>query len=344
MKNEPLISVIIPIYNTAKYLDACIESVLSQTYKNVRIILVDDESPDEAPAMCDRWAEREEKIEVIHKHNEGLGLTRNAGLDAATGDYVCFLDSDDTLDCETFEACMEALDNRNADACFYGRKTGKADGTYSVNTNIPEKLVYEGDEVRREWATTYLGPLPDDKGPGYIQVSACCAMYRRSIIEEHNIRFMSERKCLSEDTFFNLEVCRYAQKVIIIPKEFYNYTYNGESLTKKYNPNKFNQLKDFYRLLMTYKEAYAEADAVDIRIPYQLYVYLRHIIEYEVKSYKLQEIKNTYRRVNDICNDAFIRENIQTVNTDILSKKRKLLIDWIMKKRVILILVYYMVK
>lgn len=344
MSEKSRISVVIPIYNTAKYLNACIESVLNQTYQNFDIILVDDESPDEAPQMCDEWVKKDNRIQVIHKKNEGLGLTRNAGINVADGDYICFLDSDDTLDADTFEGCIEAFEVKGADACFYGRKTGQADGSFSINKNIPDKLEYTGREVREKHATTYLGPLPEDEGVRYIQVSACCAMYRLSIIKDNNIRFLSERKCLSEDTFFNLDVCKYANKVVIIPKDYYNYTYNGESLTKRYNPNRFNQLKGFYEQLHKYMSEFSDADRVNIRVPYQLYVYLRHTVEYEVKSYKLNGLVKTYKKIKSICNDEFIHESLKEIDLNSLNGKRKMFIKWMLNKRVLNIMAFYILK
>lgn len=344
MADKPLISVIIPIYNTAKYLDACINSVLNQTYQDFEMVLVDDGSPDEAPQMCDEWAKKDSRIQVIHKKNEGLGLTRNAGLSVARGDYVCFLDSDDTLDADAFEGCIQALGRGKADACFFGRKTGKADGTFLVNKNIPDKLEFIGDEVRKEYSTTYFGPMPNSKEVEYIQASACCAMYRLPIILENNIRFLSERIYLSEDTFFNLDICKYASKIVIIPRDYYNYTYNGESLTKRYNPNRFNQLKSFYSLLQKYKDEYIDADSVEERVTYKLYVYLRHTVEYEVKSYKLNGLCNTYKRIKDICSDELIRGHLEKLDTTMLNKKRKVFVDWVMKKRVLSIMAFYIIK
>ena len=89
---EPLVSVVIPIYNVEKYLDRCVSSVVNQTYRNLEIILVDDGSPDNCPAMCDAWAERDSRIRVIHKKNNGQGMARNSGMDIATGKYIFFFD------------------------------------------------------------------------------------------------------------------------------------------------------------------------------------------------------------------------------------------------------------
>ena len=95
--NLPLISVIVPVYKVEKYLDRCVQSIVDQTYKNLEIILVDDGSPDNCPAMCDAWAEKDHRIKVIHQQNAGGGAARNAALDIAQGDLIAFADSDDYL-------------------------------------------------------------------------------------------------------------------------------------------------------------------------------------------------------------------------------------------------------
>lgn len=91
------VSVIVPIYKVESYLDQCVQSIVDQTYKNLEIILVDDGSPDHCPIVCDAWAEKDSRIRVIHKENGGFSSARNVGLDAATGDYIQFVDSDDWI-------------------------------------------------------------------------------------------------------------------------------------------------------------------------------------------------------------------------------------------------------
>ena len=97
------VSVIVPVYKVERYLDRCVGSIVSQTYKNLEIILVDDGSPDQCPEMCDAWGQKDARIKVIHKKNGGLGDARNAGLDAATGDLISFIDSDDWCEPAMFE-------------------------------------------------------------------------------------------------------------------------------------------------------------------------------------------------------------------------------------------------
>ncbi|MBR0414998.1 MAG: glycosyltransferase family 2 protein [Clostridia bacterium] len=110
-----LVSVIVPIYKVEEYLDRCIESIVGQTYQNIEILLVDDGSPDNCPAMCDAWAERDSRITVIHKENGGLSDARNAAIDVAKGDYITFVDSDDLITVNAIEVLMELANIENSD-------------------------------------------------------------------------------------------------------------------------------------------------------------------------------------------------------------------------------------
>lgn len=110
-----LISVIVPVYGVEAYLDACVQSIVDQTYQNLEIILVDDGSPDRCPAMCDAWAAKDSRIRVIHKENGGQGEARNFGLDSATGDYIGFVDSDDLIAPDMYGILLSDLKSRDAD-------------------------------------------------------------------------------------------------------------------------------------------------------------------------------------------------------------------------------------
>ena len=111
----PLISVIVPVYKVENYLDQCVSSIVNQTYRNLEIILVDDGSPDNCPAMCDEWAQRDSRVRVIHKANGGPDTARNAGLDAAKGEYIGTIDSDDFIDPDMYEKLYILLTENDAD-------------------------------------------------------------------------------------------------------------------------------------------------------------------------------------------------------------------------------------
>ena len=107
-KND-VISVIVPIYKVEEFLDECIQSIVDQTYQNLQIILVDDGSPDRCGEMCEDWARKDKRIEVIHKKNGGLSDARNVGLAEATGEFIAFVDSDDWIEPQMYEVMMAAL-------------------------------------------------------------------------------------------------------------------------------------------------------------------------------------------------------------------------------------------
>lgn len=109
--NNPLISIVVPIYKVEQYLDECVESLIRQTYKNIEIILVDDGSPDRCPQMCDEWATRDNRIQVIHKKNGGLSSARNTGKDVAQGEFIGFVDSDDFVDERMYEKLLQGFDS-----------------------------------------------------------------------------------------------------------------------------------------------------------------------------------------------------------------------------------------
>jgi len=115
MTSEPLISVIVPVYNVAQYLDACLESIVSQSYPHLEILVVDDGSTDGSGNQCDRWAERDRRIRVIHQPNGGLSAARNSGLDVMTGQYVIMVDSDDVLHPDAVAVLLAAIRRHHAD-------------------------------------------------------------------------------------------------------------------------------------------------------------------------------------------------------------------------------------
>ena len=112
---DKLLSIIVPVYKAEKHLDRCVESILSQTYGNIELVLVDDGSPDACPAMCDSWAKRDWRVRVIHKKNNGASSARNAGLDMASGEYIGFVDADDFVEPDMYETLVKiALENNAA--------------------------------------------------------------------------------------------------------------------------------------------------------------------------------------------------------------------------------------
>ena len=142
-----IISVIIPVYKTEKYLEKCIKSVTEQTYPELEIILVDDGSPDGSGALCDVLAETDERIKVIHKTNGGLSSARNAGIDAATGEYIGFVDSDDWIEPEMFETLLNRLLVSGADISCCNMKRIRGGDEVPIIRNLSFDAVFSGREA-----------------------------------------------------------------------------------------------------------------------------------------------------------------------------------------------------
>lgn len=171
--NDPLLSIIVPIYKVEPYLRQCIDSIVLQTYRNLEIILVDDGSPDNCPAICDEYEKTDKRIRVIHKENGGLSDARNAGLDIATGDLIGFVDSDDWLAPDMYEELMQTLLETHADIaiCGYIESTGKRElakkslagqrKTYTVEEAFRE-LLLSGEIMQVMWNKLYRRNLFDD--------------------------------------------------------------------------------------------------------------------------------------------------------------------------------------
>ena len=116
----PLVSFIVQVYNTDKYLEACLKSIINQTYKNIEIIVIDDGSTDSSAVICDAYRDKDSRIQVVHQSNQGIGASRNRGLDCIHGDYMLFVDSDDYIEATLVEKAVACLQKEKYDVIFFG--------------------------------------------------------------------------------------------------------------------------------------------------------------------------------------------------------------------------------
>lgn len=238
-----LISVIIPVYNVERYLRQAIDSILGQTYKPLEIILVDDGSPDNSGMICDEYALKNDNIRVIHKQNEGLGMARNSGLDIATGEYVYFLDSDDYIDNDEIMKLYSAIKTNGVDVAITGFKSVDDDGNILKVRRYKEE-VFRGDQARTEFLPRLIGSAPDKKDS--LEMAAAGSMYSLEVIREYNVRFVSERKLKNEDMVFNIDFLQHANGGCTIDSAGQNYRNNPESLSHRYQEDRFDRDKEFY--------------------------------------------------------------------------------------------------
>lgn len=245
LKNRPKVSVIVPIYNVEKYLDKCIESLLKQTLKEVEIILVDDESPDNCPEMCDLYVQKYTNVKVVHKKNQGLGLARNSGIEIAEGEFITFIDSDDYISENALEILYLKAVQNHSQAVFYNITFWKNGNEFATRYDVKEETKFLGRENVDDFTLDLVAPLPSFKHDAKYMVSACRAIYSLDVIKANGIRFVSERKVISEDLVFNIDFLNHVDNVTFIPDSFYFYRYNDDSLTHKVDKSRYSRIKYF---------------------------------------------------------------------------------------------------
>ena len=243
----PKISVIVPCYGVEKYLDRCVQSLLRQSLPEIEIILVDDQSPDRVPEMCDEYALLDSRIKVIHKKNGGLGFARNSGLDLASGEYVAFVDSDDFVDENMYATLYENAKHIDADIVFCNCVFFKDEKHFVSRMDVCQKTVFVGRREVDDFLLDVVGPAPSEKHDVKYMMSVWHALYRKSIFDEKSIRYVSERDLISEDIVFDIDFLRYAQKIVYIPDALYYYCDNGASLSRKKDLTRYERNKTLLR-------------------------------------------------------------------------------------------------
>lgn len=265
---EGLVSIVLPIYGVEKYLDRCINSVVNQTYPNLEIILVDDGSPDNCPYMCDAWAKKDCRIQVIHKENAGQGMARNTGIEHAHGEYICFVDSDDYIALDTVEKCIVAAKKNDADVVLFGFNRVSSSGEISESI-VPklEKLHYQGEEIREFFLPALVGMDPNTGKICNLSMSISMCFYSMNLIRRTNWRVVSEREIISEDVFSLLLLYSDVKKATVIPEALYYYCLNLQSFTHTYRCDQFDKIKYFYDECTRVCDQLGYSDNVKSRLP-----------------------------------------------------------------------------
>lgn len=253
MKTEnPLISIIIPVYNVEKYLDKCVESVVNQTYRNLEIILVDDGSPDNCPKMCDEWAANDSRIKVIHLENTGVANARNTALRMAAGDYVGFVDGDDYVEPDMYQQLVELAMKYNSDITFCSYQINDEDRGEAGCSEIPK------DEVMKN---VLMGE--------YEYGVLWNKLYKSSVVKDLE---MPPLKC-SEDLPYNYFAMKNADKFVKTELKLYHYYQNEAStMHSSFSRSKYDAVKARKIMINDVTSAFKPYAVYDLVL--SLYVFL----------------------------------------------------------------------
>lgn len=226
-----LVSIIVPVYNAEQYLIKCVDSILSQTYANIEIILVDDGSVDGSAKIMDKYQSSYPNVVCIHKKNEGISATRNAGLELAKGKYIVFIDSDDIVDCRMVELCADTLYNTQSDIVGFSWQNF-SDADDLPKAHFSDKLIVKtGKKIMPYFLT-------DNR-----LYCAVRYVYKKSILDKFNICFKKEIKTGGEDQLFIYNYIKHCDKAVFLDYNGYFYFNNEKSATGgKVKPNHYNDL------------------------------------------------------------------------------------------------------
>ena len=244
------LSIIIPVYNVEQYLESCVKSVITQTYQDLQVILIDDGSIDSSGALCDQLAKQDTRIQVIHKPNGGLSDARNAGLKVATGDYVAFLDSDDVyLLQDGIEQMMHVVAKDKPDLLLF-----QCVDIYPVRQSV--RRAYDSDFLVNHTGTEVFHQLVRMQS---FNMSACFQLIRRELLEKHQLYF--EKGLLSEDVDWSLRLWQYVSKVRAINLPFYGYQHREGSISTTYTIRNLRSYEHiFAKFVQLYNERVVETD------------------------------------------------------------------------------------
>lgn len=244
------VSIIVPIYNVEKYLKTCLDSIVSQTYENLEIILVDDGSPDKCPQICDEYAAKDQRVTVIHQKNGGISKAREAGIHAATGDYLMTVDGDDWLDPVTVEACVEATKEQNPDCVIFSYVREYPEHS-TVSHILDQSTSFFGRKAEEHICRRLFGLIGDElRHPERLEsLGSCCMKLYRHDVARKGRYFDTTEVGSSEDTLFNIYALFKCKNVIYIDEPFYHYRKMGNSITSTYRPKLSEQWQRLFEIM-----------------------------------------------------------------------------------------------
>lgn len=335
------VSIIVAVYNVEKYINKCIKSLIDQTYENIEIILVDDGSSDASPMLCDNWALRDTRIRVIHKKNGGLSDARNAGLNVANGDYVCFVDGDDSVEKKLVSQAYASAKQNDVDIVIYSNYDVTSNGLKTSHNLIYSQDVYRGEKNILQLFKESIGTTPSNLRDYDIGFAPWGKLYKRSLLINNGIKFQSERKLIYEDLMFLLDLIPYIKSASIINEPLYNYYQHSSSLTRSVNSMRFYRIKKQYYYLknnMPYKKEIFSNEEILLRFKRTMLSYIRNC------AMRIVDGDNAHKNMSNICHDDLCTEILDHYPIKMLPRNQKIFAYLLKYKMAVALLILIRIK
>lgn len=322
------ISVIVPIYKVEKYIRECVESIIGQSYENLEIILVDDGSPDNCPAICDEYAKSDNRVKVVHKNNGGLMSARQAGLEVAVGDYVTFVDGDDSIEPDMYARFADAIGKYSPDMALCEFYYSFSDRKEPSKQHL-EKEFYTKAEMEAE-----IYPAMLFSGEYYeFGVMPCCwsKLFKRELLERH-LYSVDQRIKMGEDAAFTYPCLLEAESLAYISAPLYNYRQENASMSNSYDANMADTILIPYRILKKSFGKYEGRYNLDRQLNMYLFYLLNVLLRNESKSSNSRTAKYEKMLLREtISND--VAEEIKLLDNSAMPARKKLVKKMIAGKK-----------
>lgn len=297
--DNPIFSIIVPMYNVDKYIEKCLLSISNQTLKDIEVIMVDDGSTDLTLDICTRISTEHKNFRIYSKNNEGQGIARNYGIERANGNYICFVDSDDWIEPEVLEEMRQVMDSSDADFANFGidfvSPSGgklKSFGHFTVSELNGEEILYRA--------------LLEDQ----ILSSPCNKVYRRNFLNDHSIRFPPLRS--NEDLYFSRAISLYACKTVFVSKVYYHALVRPDSTSRRMTISIFTDTER----LIDFEKCMFVCDDRHLKFTYAFHAHIVKVFSYlliqaafRIKNY------NEYIACFTIANRCGFHEHLHNSNT-----------------------------
>lgn len=330
-----LLSIVIPVYNVEKYLDRCLKSILEQPIDGCEIILVNDGSTDNSGFLCHSYSEQYDFISVIDKENGGLASARNAGLEAARGEYVSFLDSDDWMRNDSYSILLGIIEKYKPDVIGFGNNKTTDTSVYRQICQAWREGLHSGTEMQEIHEDIITGR---EVFEFKVIRSSCMHVFKKELLDNLSLRFISERIVLNEDYLFVTTAILNAKTYYCCKEHLYYYYTRENSLTMRY-------LKEMYeRKLNLMKEYYgmATANSFSDEQNYRLGIFYVNNC-YECLANECSVKKPDFMRIKQVLTDKKLQDYIRRIRMNEQGQKAKIFIGLIKTQNAIVYLMAYRV-
>lgn len=326
------VSIIIPIYNAQRYIEACLDSIRKQSYQHIEVLLIDDGSNDNSGAICDNYAKQDQRFTVYHRKNAGVSASRNFGLKHSKGKYILYVDADDTIEADMVEKCVHLAESNHADLVICSFRYYIMDDNRIVENSLGCDFCATEMELFRYWFSVLIEK--EILNPPWNK------LVRKDLLEANHIRFC-EKYSICEDMAFSVQTIAASKKTVLTREMYYNYYLKSSgTLVFKFHENYFEALTSFYKTAYKYCSRF-DNNRKQIKTLNTLYVKLIIMFLNQIYTMSNWDIKTRLAKMREIGkNDKFLYA-IKNVS---LNKKKKLVCWLLQTEHLYLLHILYRIK